>query len=49
MIFNPYLQNQIDANKQDNQVSKTQAWKDRMNKSYSAIESVNTNFILNQK
>ncbi|CAM4050996.1 MULTISPECIES: hypothetical protein [Bacillus cereus group] len=38
-----HLQNQLDANKQDNQVSKTQVWKDEMNKGYSAVESANTN------
>lgn len=38
-----HLQNQLDANKQDNQVSKTQAWKDEMIKGYSAVESANTN------
>ncbi|HFJ9454147.1 TPA: hypothetical protein ACGW67_005471 [Bacillus tropicus] len=38
-----HLQNQLDANKQDNQVSKTQSWKDEMSKGYSAVESANTN------
>jgi TolA-binding protein len=37
------IQTQLDAHRQDNQNSKTQAWKDEMIKGYSAVESANTN------